>query len=204
MIPVASNRLSRSACGSTVTARTVADSHRDLLESQRRRGDFGLSFVRSVLNCSISAGLRSLATINACAATRARLRSTSMVKTPRQRRSRCDSPTAHRRRTTCPFGQISATRYSPLAAPWPATEWRRGWDSNPRGACAPAGFQDQCIRPLCHPSGAGAFSNQGDDLSSMLHWEVPAVPIRLQRRGRRVGKWLTQLADRAYRVITGA
>ncbi len=33
-------------------------------------------------------------------------------------------------------------------------EWRRGWDSNPRGACTPAGFQDRCIRPLCHPSAA--------------------------------------------------
>src|ERR1700689_4658487 len=33
--------------------------------------------------------------------------------------------------------------------------WRRkGGDSNPRGGgCPPAGFQDQCIQPLCHPSG---------------------------------------------------
>ena len=30
--------------------------------------------------------------------------------------------------------------------------WRMGWDSNPRGARTPAGFQDRCIRPLCHPS----------------------------------------------------
>ena len=28
---------------------------------------------------------------------------------------------------------------------------RRGWDSNPRGL-SPAGFQDRCIEPLCHPS----------------------------------------------------
>ena len=27
-----------------------------------------------------------------------------------------------------------------------------GWDSNPRGACAPAGFQDRCLKPLGHPS----------------------------------------------------
>src|SRR6266496_3932077 len=30
--------------------------------------------------------------------------------------------------------------------------WRMGWDSNPRGACAPAGFQDRCLKPLGHPS----------------------------------------------------
>ncbi len=30
--------------------------------------------------------------------------------------------------------------------------WRREWDSNPRGACTPAGFQDRCIQPLCHLS----------------------------------------------------
>ena len=27
-----------------------------------------------------------------------------------------------------------------------------GWDSNPRGACTPAGFQDRCLQPLGHPS----------------------------------------------------
>src|ERR1044071_6861460 len=30
--------------------------------------------------------------------------------------------------------------------------WRMGWDSNPREACAPAGFQDRCLQPLGHPS----------------------------------------------------
>src|SRR5580765_2164379 len=30
--------------------------------------------------------------------------------------------------------------------------WRMGWDSNPREACAPAGFQDRCLKPLGHPS----------------------------------------------------
>ncbi len=32
--------------------------------------------------------------------------------------------------------------------------WRMGWDSNPRGTRAPAGFQDRCLRPLGHPSAA--------------------------------------------------
>ena len=30
--------------------------------------------------------------------------------------------------------------------------WRMGWDSNPRDALTPAGFQDQCLQPLGHPS----------------------------------------------------
>ena len=30
---------------------------------------------------------------------------------------------------------------------------RRGRDSNPRTSCPVSGFQDRCIRPLCHPSG---------------------------------------------------
>ncbi len=30
--------------------------------------------------------------------------------------------------------------------------WRRGWDSNPRYPRRYAGFQDQCVQPLCHPS----------------------------------------------------
>jgi site-specific DNA recombinase len=31
-------------------------------------------------------------------------------------------------------------------------KWRMGWDSNPREACTPAGFQDRCLKPLGHPS----------------------------------------------------
>src|SRR5437762_3200437 len=30
--------------------------------------------------------------------------------------------------------------------------WRMGWDSNPRTTCTVAGFQDQCLKPLGHPS----------------------------------------------------
>jgi hypothetical protein len=29
---------------------------------------------------------------------------------------------------------------------------RRGWDSNPRGACTPSCFRDSRTRPLCDPS----------------------------------------------------
>jgi hypothetical protein len=35
--------------------------------------------------------------------------------------------------------------------------WRMGWDSNPRGTCAPAGFQDRCLQPLGHPSDSCRF-----------------------------------------------
>src|SRR5262245_24424496 len=31
-------------------------------------------------------------------------------------------------------------------------KWRKGWDSNPRGAYTPGGFQDRCLKPLGHPS----------------------------------------------------
>src|SRR5215471_10873695 len=34
----------------------------------------------------------------------------------------------------------------------PMSAWRKGWDSNPRGACTPGGFQDRCLKPLGHPS----------------------------------------------------
>ena len=30
---------------------------------------------------------------------------------------------------------------------------RMGWDSNPRKGLTFGGFQDRCIKPLCHPSG---------------------------------------------------
>ena len=39
------------------------------------------------------------------------------------------------------------------AVPTYVRRWRRRWDSNPRCACAHAGFQDRCVRPLRHSSG---------------------------------------------------
>src|SRR5580700_9182539 len=36
--------------------------------------------------------------------------------------------------------------------------WRKGWDSNPRYPCRHAGFQDRCLKPLGHPSGAATSS----------------------------------------------
>src|SRR5690606_21762110 len=40
------------------------------------------------------------------------------------------------------------------AGPATAEPVRRGWDSNPRCPRGHVGFQDRCIRPLCHPSGS--------------------------------------------------
>ena len=42
----------------------------------------------------------------------------------------------------------AATECTPAEVP----AERRGRDSNPRSACTDSGFQDQRIRPLCHPS----------------------------------------------------
>ena len=49
-------------------------------------------------------------------------------------------------------------------------EWRRGRDSNPRRARTLAGFQDQCIQPLCHLSDNFSFGNSriGDDLDDYV------------------------------------
>ena len=38
---------------------------------------------------------------------------------------------------------------------------RRGRDSNPGSPCGDSGFQDRCIRPLCHLSEAVTFENNG-------------------------------------------
>jgi hypothetical protein len=38
-----------------------------------------------------------------------------------------------------------------------------GWDSNPRGACTPAGFQDRCLKPLGHPSMRGVIAERREE-----------------------------------------
>src|SRR5213080_1648347 len=68
-----------------------------------------------------------------------------------------------------------------------------GWDSNPRGACTPAGFQDRCLQPLGHPSGTASpcltwgRAARNADLPRLLRRDAllgPAAPgYRRQRRG---------------------
>ena len=44
-----------------------------------------------------------------------------------------------------------------------------GWDSNPRKGLTFGGFQDRCIKPLCHPSGdLQALSRAGRDTSASV------------------------------------
>ena len=58
--------------------------------------------------------------------------------------------------------------------------WRREWDSNPRVACATAGFQVRCIRPLCHLSGSRMMPQIG---AGGPDWLGPSRPlVRRQRR----------------------
>jgi hypothetical protein len=47
---------------------------------------------------------------------------------------------------------------------------RKGGDSNPRGGgCPPAGFQDQCIQPLCHPSACRQMLRACSTRAAMCH-----------------------------------
>jgi hypothetical protein len=49
------------------------------------------------------------------------------------------------------------------------TEWRRGWDSNPRDPFGPNGFQDRRIQPLCHPSDAVFIVFSETTVAQLLH-----------------------------------
>ncbi len=50
-------------------------------------------------------------------------------------------------------GNFSPNLVQPLENRWKYQMWwRRRWDSNPRWALTHVGFQDRCIRPLCHSS----------------------------------------------------
>ncbi len=67
-------------------------------------------------------------------------------------RLRPSNPTRELRRQLAP---LRSFRYAQM---------RRGWDLNPRGAFAPAGFRNQCIRPLCHLSNPDILAFQpGND-----------------------------------------
>ena len=47
---------------------------------------------------------------------------------------------------------VMTTCYLTIASGTINLDWRMGWDSNPRDACTPAGFQDRSLQPLGHPS----------------------------------------------------
>src|SRR3954452_918058 len=70
---------------------------------------------------------------------------------------------------------------------------RRGRDSNPRTTCAVSGFQDRCIRPLCHPSsplkairgasaGVAPWARRGRRAVRAAPWPGPAGTGRHRAR----------------------
>jgi hypothetical protein len=65
---------------------------------------------------------------------------------------------------------------------------RRGWDLNPRDACAPSGFQDRPIRPLSHPAGR------------QVYWRCRGLRPRVDRAGQnRLGASLSSGDHRSAR-----
>src|SRR5207249_78043 len=46
--------------------------------------------------------------------------------------------------------------------------WRRGWDSNPRYACAYSGFRDRHVQPLRHLSGPADFTSAADQRAGSM------------------------------------
>jgi site-specific DNA recombinase len=58
--------------------------------------------------------------------------------------------------------------------------WRRRWDSNPRYAFTHAGFQDRCIRPLCHSSGPGGLTRKGSILKDVS--DAHRATVRTRKR----------------------
>ncbi len=54
--------------------------------------------------------------------------------------------------------KLAAERSEAAPSDLKNSNWRRGWDSNPRGPCGPNSFQDCRIRPLCHLSASESDS----------------------------------------------
>src|SRR5688572_4758433 len=57
-------------------------------------------------------------------------------------------------------------------------DWRRGWDSNPRYACAYSGFRDRPVQPLWHLSGGAYFTR-----STRRPDSFQAARVRMQGGG---------------------
>src|SRR5262245_64179101 len=74
------------------------------------------------------------------------------------------------RRRVCAesFWLANAQRHLNDSEPGRMAAWRKGWDSNPRGAYTPGGFQDRCLKPLGHPSAFDFLSTFGAGRS--LKW----------------------------------
>ena len=57
--------------------------------------------------------------------------------------------------------------------------WRRRWDSNPRKAFTHVGFQDRCIKPLCHSSDDWRLTGFGAILKADTRRNLPPCPRSL-------------------------
>ena len=53
-----------------------------------------------------------------------------------------------------------------------SAEWPKGWDLNPRNACAFTGFRDRLLKPLGHPSELANFFTPTIDTGEM------SIPIK--------------------------
>src|SRR5258706_8305981 len=76
--------------------------------------------------------------------------------------------------------------------------WRRGWDSNPRYACAYSGFRDRHVQPLRHLSGRAHFTSA---LTRRLYdLEIPHVGLQNRRNIHAAIGALIVLHDRNQRA----
>src|SRR6266446_4601295 len=79
--------------------------------------------------------------------------------------------------------------------------WRRGWDSNPRYACAYSGFRDRHVQPLRHLSGWADFTSA---LTRRLYdLEIPHVGLQNRRNIHTAVGALIVLHDRNQRAPDG-
>src|SRR5229473_5850319 len=81
---------------------------------------------------------------------------------------------AMRGNTNCPRSSVppSPTR-AKRGVPLRSMGWRRGWDSNPRYACAYSGFRDRHVQPLRHLSGVADFTSAEDQLAETIAFKAP-------------------------------
>ena len=59
---------------------------------------------------------------------------------------------------------------------------RMGWDSNPRKGLTFGGFQDRCIKPLCHPSGDLQAQWRAGENTSACIAQVQAFFVACRRK----------------------
>src|SRR5262245_48442555 len=84
--------------------------------------------------------------------------------------------------------------------------WRKGWDSNPRGAYTPGGFQDRCLKPLGHPSPVTTSNTYALALVEQTSHRRQLATARARPRSRARASfglrvWVPECAHAAYRRV---